>query len=232
MKKLLYITVFLIFLLPINPMNTINPTNSINLINSVWAQSSKEQPSPSQIDPAPDTPTITQHPSQILSLEIPTDYVIGKGDVLRVFVWRNEQLSNQVIVRPDGKISLPLLQDLQAAGLTVLQLQKEIMRGFSEYLERPKVTVIVNEINSYKVSVLGEVMKPGVYPVTGATTLVEAISMAGGFAEWANKRKITVITHQDGKKKTIKINYKKIASGKNLDQNIILKRGDVIIVTQ
>jgi polysaccharide export outer membrane protein len=223
MKKLLYITVFII------PSNQFN---SINLINSVWAQGSKEQPSPRQIDPFPDTLTATHHPSQVLQLEIPTDYVIGKGDMLRVFVWRNEQLSNQVVVRPDGKISLPLLQDLQAAGLTVLQLQKEIMRRFSEYLEHPKVTVIVKEINSYKVSVLGEVMKPGVYPVTGDTTLIEAISMAGGFAEWANKRKITVITHQDGKKKRIKINYKEIASGKNLDQNIILKRGDVIIVTQ
>ncbi len=134
------------------------------------------------------------------------------------------------MVRPDGKISLPLLQDLQAEGLTVLELQKEITRRYREHITNPRVTVIVNQINSYKVSVLGKVASPGVYPITGDTTFVEAISMAGGFTEWANRRKITVITHQEGKKKKITINYKKIVSGKDPHQNIILKRGDTIIV--
>ncbi len=90
--------------------------------------------------------------------------------------------------------------------------------------------MIVNRINSCKVSVLGKVTSPGVYPITGDTTLIEAIAMAGGFTEWANKRKITVITHQGGKKKKITVNYKKIVSGKDPSQNIILKRGDTIIV--
>lgn len=158
------------------------------------------------------------------------DYLIGKGDLLEVFVWRNEQISRRVLVRPDGKISLPLLQDIQADGLTVLQLKSEITQRFSEHIENPRVTVIVVEMGSYKVSVLGRVERPGVYPITGQTSLVEAIALAGGFTEWASKGNITVVTHQNGKEKKVRVNYKKIASGKDPSQNIILKRGDIIIV--
>ena len=158
------------------------------------------------------------------------DYIIGQGDVLEVFVWRNEQLSRQVAVRPDGKISLPLIQDLQAAGFTAIQLKNQITRKLSEYIDNPRVSVIVGEIRSYRVSVLGRVRNPGVYPITGKTTLVEAISLAGGFSEWANKRKITVVTTEGGKEKKVVVNYKKIASGKDPSQNIVLKRGDIIIV--
>lgn len=164
------------------------------------------------------------------SAEIPENYTIGLGDVLEIFVWRNEQLSRNVVVRPDGKISLPLIQDIQAQGLTVVQLKKEITRRFDGHLDHPKVTIIVSQINSYKVNVLGRVVRPGVYSITGDTTLVEAISMAGGFTEWANTKKITVITNQEGKEKKITVNYKKVASGDDTSQNIILKRGDTIIV--
>ncbi|MFX0200757.1 MAG: polysaccharide biosynthesis/export family protein [Candidatus Hodarchaeota archaeon] len=198
-----------------NQINEINDTNDTNPINPpnwyAYAQDIKKQSS-------------TQMPP------VSQDYIIGKGDVLSVFVWRNEQLSSEVVVRPDGMISLPLLQDLKAEGLTVLQLKEEITRRFSEDLTNPRVTVMVNEINSYKVSVMGNVATPGVFPITGDTTLVEAISMAGGFTQWANKKKITVITHQGEEKKKITVNYKKIASGKDPSQNIILKRGDTIIV--
>jgi len=190
----------------LNIMNKINPINQ-----TAWAQSSEKQPGTG-------------------SVQTPENYVIGLGDMLEIFVWRNEQLSRDVIVRPDGKISLPLIQDIQAEGLTVLQLRDEITRRFDKHVNVPKVTIIVSQINSYKVNVLGRVMRPGVYPITGNTTLLEAISMAGGFSEWANKRKITVITHQGGKEKKIRVNYKKIASGKDPSQNIILKRGDTIIV--
>jgi|GEM_PF-951244 len=200
----------------IDPFSRFSPINLINLINSInqntaWSQSSQEE----------DTPTGTN---------LPKNYVIGSGDVLEIFVWRNEQLSREVVVRPDGKISLPLLQDAQAEGLTVPWLKEEITRRFGEYLENPRVTVIVKQIGSYRVSVLGRVMRPGVYPITGETTLVEAISMAGGFTEWANKRKITVITTEGGEETKLTVNYKKIASGKDPSQNIVLKRGDTIIV--
>jgi len=191
-----------------NPTYAIDSTNSSNL---AWAQSSKSKPG---------TP----------SSQTPKNYVIGLGDVLEIFVWRNEQLSRQIVVRPDGKISLPLIQDIQAEGLTVLQLRDEITRKFAEHVNHPRVTIIVSQINSYRVSVLGRVQRPGVYPITGNTTLLEAITMAGGFTEWANKRKITVITHQGGQEKKITVNYKKIASGKDPSQNIVLKRGDTIIV--
>jgi polysaccharide export outer membrane protein len=196
----------------LNQDNQINRMNSINLVNlSAWAQSSENQ-----------------HGTR--SVEIPTNYVIGLGDVLEIFVWRNEQLSREVVVRPDGKISLPLIQDAQAEGLTVVELRDQITRRLGEHLNHPTVTIIVRQINSYKVSVLGRVVRPGVYPITGNTTLIEAISAAGGFTEWANKRKITVITHQAGEEKKITVNYNKIASGKDPSQNIILKRGDTIIV--
>lgn len=226
--RIAIITVLFFTLNPIGLINVINQTNQINeknqhlplsnqsnqlnKFNSVaWAQESSKQPVAGPVG-------------------IPENYVIGKGDELRVFVWRNEQLSGQVTVRPDGKISLPLIQDLSAEGLTALQLKDQITGRLKQYVQNPTVTVIVDQINSYKVSVLGRVTTPGVYPITGDTTLVEAISMAGGFTRWANKRKITVIRSQGGKKKKLRINYKKILSGKDPSQNIILNRGDTIIV--
>lgn len=163
-------------------------------------------------------------------LEPTQDYVIGQGDQLEIVVWRNEQLSRRVVVRPDGRISLPLIQDLQADGLSVLQLQNQIKERLNEHIIDPKVSVIVAAINSYKVSVLGRVVTPGVYPITGNTTIAEAIALAGGFTEWANKRKITVVTQLGGEEVKLIINYKKIASGEDPKQNIVLKRGDIIIV--
>ena len=163
-------------------------------------------------------------------LHLTDDYVIGLGDVIEVFVWRNEQLSREVVVRPDGKISLPLLQDIQAEGFTVVQLKNQITRLLTEHLDNPRVSVIIKAIKSYRVSVLGRVQKPGVYPITGKTTLAEAIALAGGFTEWADKGDITVVSNEGGEEKKVVINYKKIASGKDPSQNIILRRGDIIIV--
>jgi polysaccharide export outer membrane protein len=206
MKKQVAITFFVLLLCsPVNLIDTINSPNS------AWAQSAVDEPGP-------------------LSAQVPKNYVIGLGDVLEVFVWRNEQLSRELVVRPDGKISLPLIQDIQAEGLTVPQLTDEITRMFDRHINNPRVTVLVRQINSYKVSVLGRVMRPGVYPITGSTTLLEVISMAGGFTEWANKRKIAVITHHAGEEDKITLNYEKIASGEDPGQNITLKRGDTIIV--
>jgi polysaccharide export outer membrane protein len=163
-------------------------------------------------------------------LHLSDDYVIGQGDVMEVFVWRNEQLSREVVVRPDGKISLPLLQDIQAEGFTVVQLKNQITHRLHEHLDNPRVSVIVRSIDSYRVSVLGRVRNPGVYPITGRTTLAEAIALAGGFTEWADKGDITVVSNEGGEEKKLIINYKKIASGKDPSQNIILRRGDIIIV--
>ena len=163
-------------------------------------------------------------------LHLSDDYVIGQGDLLEVFVWRNEQLSRDVVVRPDGKISLPLLQDIQAEGFTVVQLKNQITRMLNEHLDNPRVSVIIKAIKSYRVSVLGRVQHPGVYPITGNTTLAEAIALAGGFTEWADKGDIAVVTKEGDDEKKLTVNYKKIESGKDPSQNIILKRGDIIIV--
>jgi polysaccharide export outer membrane protein len=208
MKKHFAIAFVVLVLFLCNPVSLIATSNSGN---SAWAQSPEEKPG------AP-------------SAQVPKNYVIGLGDVLEVFVWRNEQLSRELVVRPDGKISLPLIQDIQAEGLTVLQLRDEITRMFDRHINNPRVTVLVRQINSYKVSVLGRVMRPGLYPITGSTTLLEVISMAGGFSEWANKQKIAVITHHAGEEGKITVNYEKIASGEDPGQNITLKRGDTIIV--
>ena len=163
-------------------------------------------------------------------LRLSDDYVIGQGDVIEVFVWRNDQLTREVVVRPDGKISLPLLQDIQAEGFSVVQLKNQITRLLTEHLDNPRVSVIIKAIKSYRVSVLGRVRNPGVYPITGKTTLAEAIALAGGFTEWADKGDITVVSNEGGEEKKVVINYKKIASGKDPSQNIILRRGDIIIV--
>lgn len=226
MRKFVLIIIFSVLFLSYSPIKWMGRFSLFDLNSDAWAQDPKRQAT----EESAESPAMSQTPFKISPVEVPEDYVIGQGDVLEVFVWRNDQLSRRVVVRPDGKISLPLLQDLQAQGLTVLQLKNEITRRFGEYVLNPKVTVIVNQITSYKVNVLGRVARPGVYPITGKTTIVEAISMAGGFTEWANKRKITVITHQGGTEKKIRVNYKKIISGKDPSQNIILRRGDTIVV--
>jgi polysaccharide export outer membrane protein len=164
------------------------------------------------------------------SVRAPDNYIIGQGDVLEIFVWRNPELSRQVMVRPDGKISLPLVQDLPAEGFTAMQLREEITKQLKQYVKTPTVTVIVSQINSYKITVLGRVAGPGVYPITTKTTIIEAISMAGGFTEWANRKKITLIREEGGKRRRYQINYKKIESGEDPTQNVTLRRNDTVIV--
>jgi polysaccharide export outer membrane protein len=187
---------------------------------ALWSQNVEP---PEESAPVPSGPIIPQQVSE--------NYIIGQGDQLEVTVWRNEQLSRQVVVMPDGKISLPLIQQVQAAGLSLANLRDQITQKLSPYVESPRVTVIVTQLNSYRVSVLGNVAKPGVYPITGKTTVIEAISMAGGLTDWARKRKITVIRNPGGKnEEQIRVNYNKIASGKDPSENIVLKRGDTIIV--
>jgi polysaccharide export outer membrane protein len=160
---------------------------------------------------------------------IPSDYIIGPGDVLQVTVWKNETLSRVAPVRPDGKISMPLLHDIQAAGLTTMQLRDKIATALGEYLPNPEVSVSVNEVRSLRISVLGEVQKPGVLELRGKTTILEAIAMAGGFRDFASPSKITVIRTDDGGQTTrIRFNYNRAASGD--EPNLVLRPGDVVIV--
>jgi len=163
--------------------------------------------------------------------EMPADtdsYVIGPEDVLFIHVWREELLTRQGPVRMDGKISLPVGNDVQAAGLTPLQLKEVLTKRLKEFVDNPEVSVIVVEANSYKVFVSGEVRTPGVYRLRAETSVLEVIPMAGGFTEWADKSAITIIRKANGKEERIRANYNRIVKGK--DPAVKLKAGDVIVV--
>ena len=161
----------------------------------------------------------------------PSEYVIGPGDILQISVWKNETLSRVVPVRPDGKISMPLLHDVTAAGLTAMQLRDKIARALGEFLPNPEVAVAVTDVRSMRVSVLGEVQKPGVLELRGATTILEAIAMAGGFRDFASPSKITVIrTDNAGQTQKIRFNYNRAIGNGNDEKNLVLKPGDVVVV--
>jgi polysaccharide export outer membrane protein len=163
--------------------------------------------------------------------EVATDsdqYIIGPEDVLNIFVWREESISKTVPVRMDGKISLPLLDDIQAAELTPLQLKEVIIKKLKGFIDNPTVSVTVMEANSFKVYVSGEVKTPGAVRLRSETSLVQLMSMVGGFTEWANQKKILIIRKEKGTEKRITVNYKKIIDGKEPDVSI--KRGDLVIV--
>jgi len=157
-------------------------------------------------------------------------YVIGAEDVLYIHVWREETVTKTVSVRMDGMISIPLVDEIQAAGFTPLQLKEKLTERLKQFIENPNVTVVVMEANSFKVYISGQISKPGIYRLRSDTTLAQIISMAGGLNEWANQKKIIIIRKENGKEKRFTINYKKIVKGEDLDSNIILKSGDTIIV--
>jgi polysaccharide export outer membrane protein len=160
----------------------------------------------------------------------PADFVIGPNDVLTVVFWRDKDMSGDVGVRPDGKISLPLLNDVQAAGLTPEQLRQALTAAAAKYVEDPSITVVVKEINSRRVFITGQVARPGPYALTGPTTVLQLISMAGGVAEYAHSKNITIMRTENGKPVSFRFNYKEVINRKNLKQNIELKPGDTVIV--
>jgi polysaccharide biosynthesis/export protein len=164
------------------------------------------------------------------STAVPPDYVIGPEDMLQISVWKNDSLSRQLPVRPDGKISMPLLHDIHAAGLTPMQLRDKITAGLQEYMPSPEVSVTVLEVRSYRVSVLGEVQKPGVLQLKAPTTVLEAIALAGGFRDFASPSKI-VIFRKNGRGQTerLRFNYNR-AVGAAGEDNVTLRSGDVVVV--
>ena len=158
------------------------------------------------------------------------NYEIGVQDVLDVEVWKEPDISRMVPVRPDGKISLPLLNDVQAAGLTPAQLTEQITTGLAKYITNPQVTVIVSQINSQRFYILGQVGRAGPYLLLPGMTVLQALSNAGGFTEFANVKRIYVIRKENGKEDKIPFNYKDVASGKHNEQNIVIRAGDTIFV--
>ncbi|MBI5194190.1 MAG: polysaccharide biosynthesis/export family protein [Nitrospirae bacterium] len=163
---------------------------------------------------------------------ITNDYVIGPEDVVEISVWKDKDLSTITIVRPDGIISLPLIGDQTASGLTAKELGELIANKLEEYKQSPIVSVIVREINSKAVYITGEILRPGKYPLKSDTTIVQALTLGGGFTQWAKKDKIVIIRKNplNSEGDRISVRYSDIISGKDLKANILLKNGDTIIV--
>ena len=159
------------------------------------------------------------------------DFVIGNGDVLAISVWKQPDLSRSVPVRSDGKVSLPLIGEITAAGQTPANLEKELTGKFQPYLAEPEVSVIVEQINSEKFNILGKVMKPGSYLLVNPTTVLDAIALAGGCREFAKQKQIYILRrHSDGTEARLPFNYQDVIKGKNTAQNIDLQPRDTIVV--
>ena len=157
------------------------------------------------------------------------DYLIGADDVLAINVWKEPDLSRTVPVRPDGRITLPLIGDIAASGTTPRQLQASIEQDLSKYISKPAVTVIVQEVKSHKFNIVGEVQKPGAYVLTGPLTVLDAIALAGGFRDWAKVKSIYVLRPgPNGSRSKLAFNYKKVIKGGDGAENIQLKMGDTV----
>ncbi len=157
-------------------------------------------------------------------------YIIGPNDILNIFVWREETLTQDITVMPDGRITFPLIGEIVAQGKTVVQLRDIISKKLTEYITAPNVTVIVRESRSRQIYTIGKIIRPGPYHLSPDMTVLQALSTAGGFAEWADEKGILIIRRQGGKETQIRFNYKEFIAGKNVEQNILLRPGDTIVV--
>jgi polysaccharide biosynthesis/export protein len=157
-------------------------------------------------------------------------YKIGPQDVLRIDVWKEAEISRSVPVRPDGKISLPLLNDVQAEGPTAMELSNVITEGLKKYITNPQVTVSISEINSRRVYVTGEVTRPGAFPLLPNMTVLQALTSAGGFTQFARTKKIYVLRSESGRPVKHPFNYNDVVKGNRQEDNIVLQPGDTIVV--
>jgi polysaccharide export outer membrane protein len=159
-----------------------------------------------------------------------SSYKIGPNDVLSIFVWKEPDLTRDVTVMPDGKITFPLIGEITAQGQTALELKKVISDKLQDYVTVPEVTVIVKESHSQVIYTIGKVTRPGPYPLAPGMTVMQALSAAGGFAEWADTKNILIVRKQGGKEMQLHFNYKEFTSGEKLEQNIMLMPGDTLVV--
>jgi polysaccharide export outer membrane protein len=188
---------------------------------SLWAQ---DYPDASETKPEK-----AAAPEAHAAPSVPADYVIGADDTLHITVWKEPEMNATLPVRPDGKISLPLLDDVQAAGMTPLQLKDSIKEKLKKYIADPRVTVVVTAMNSQRIYVLGEVTHTGAMALLPHMTVLQALSSAG-FTQFANLKAIYVLRMQDGQQTKIKFNYKDAIKGRGDQENIVLKPGDTIVV--
>jgi polysaccharide biosynthesis/export protein len=196
---------------------------SFALTCMAWAGFAHAQEAKTEPSNSPSTQAETKSAVQ-------ADYRIGPQDLLRIDVWKEPDISRTIPVRPDGKISLPLLNDVQAAGLTAMELAGAIREGLTKFITNPQVTVSVTEINSRRVYVTGEVVRPGAQPMLPNMTVLQALSGSGGFTQFARIKNIYVLRTIDGKQTRIPINYKAVVDGKHPEENVSLQPGDVIVV--
>ena len=197
------------------------------LLASAWAQSVSDVPGMQARAAAADVPSgssISSKPA------LADNFVIGNEDILSINVWKEADISRVVPVRSDGKISLPLVGELQATGKTPKQLETEIASGLKSYISEPEVTVIVQEIKSQRFNILGHVAKPGSYLLSPPMTVVDAIAVAGGFRDFAKVKSIYVLRDDGGKQVRLPFNYKKVIKGSHPEQNIQLQPRDTVVV--
>jgi polysaccharide export outer membrane protein len=179
---------------------------------------------------APLPPAATQAvDTDAKSVAVSRDYTVGAGDVLDISVWKEEELAKEVLVRPDGGITFPLVGDIQAGGKTVAQINAEIVKGLSGYLSEPAVSVAVKFANQ-KFYVVGKVNKPGEFPSPARIDVMQALAMAGGLTPFADDDDIRIIRREGGRLVSYPFDYDAVADGDGLDQNILLRGGDVVVV--
>jgi len=169
-------------------------------------------------------------PTSTTGTPVPPGYVIGPDDVLQIVFWREKDMSGEVTVRPDGRISLPLLNDVVAAGRTPEQLRAAIVASANEFLGNPNATVVVKEIRSRKAFITGSVERPGPYVLTGPTTVLQLIAMAGGLKDYADKKNIVVLRTSNGQQVSLLVDYSSLLKRQKLEDNFELMPGDTILV--
>jgi polysaccharide export outer membrane protein len=161
---------------------------------------------------------------------VPSEYIVGESDVIRVNVWKEPEVSQTVVVRTDGNISLPLINEVRVSGMTPIQIQTLVAEKLKSFLNNPQVTVTVTDIRSKRAFITGEVVRPGTYALNAQTTILQLIAQAGGFTPFAKKDGIVVLRTEDGKQSRLKFKYKEVVQGKKTEQNIALHPGDTVVV--
>jgi polysaccharide biosynthesis/export protein len=182
------------------------------------------------VPPSQTVPPPAAQPSVVSGVEVPDHYIIGPGDVLGIVFWREKELSGDVAVLPDGRITLPLINEMAAAGLTPEQLRAALIEAARQFVTDPVATVVVRQVNSRRVFVTGMVAKPGQYPLYQTMTVLQLIATAGGVLEYAKSEDIVIIRREPGHIVSFSFNYKQVMRKKNLHQNIDLKPGDTVVV--
>src|ERR1700733_9636697 len=195
---------------------------------TAFAQAGSETPAPSTASPGASP---IQNVDAVATKAHDDSFVIGNDDVLAINVWKEPDVSRSVPVRSDGKISLPLVGEVQAAGRTPLKLEQDIAARLKNFIGEPEVTVIIQQINSQKFNILGQVTRPGTYPIANSATVLDAIALAGGFRDFAKQKSIYVLRQNgDGTQARLPFNYKDVVKGQNPAQNIKLQPRDTIVV--